>query len=387
MATEKDETVVIPSNRPKEMQPVSVMPPAPLTPQEQEYQAIARQNGIATPAQKSWAEQQMEASNVVNGQQQQLPADQGQQAPGTQQQPTWLEDWGGGKSWMEIAKSSKHPIGSLISDYNKWAQANGKDPLDYWEYAGLFMENDPTKSVQENEKEKKRKQWEDAFEHLGDVMMTFGNFVGAAGGAPAPDNIVDPKKLTETQRRRREAAENQRRAYNKDLLANMFKQREDNYRRDKNKADIGLIQERIRASQATEKRNENYNNARIEHINQQTEALKAKTPEEIKRIQAQTNASNASAEASIARRNNINKSSYGTDYKNRRHAIWSRNKSKHPAETEAFMKENNIHGYDKKNWTPELIDQFNSDMANLEAGGQTPSGGTTTDWSQYKVNK
>lgn len=365
---DKDETVVIPSNRPKHQQPVSVMPPAPMTPQEQEYQVIARQNGIATPAQKSWAEQQMEAS-------------------GTQQQPTWLEDWGGGKSWMDIAKSSKHPIGSLISDYNKWAQANGKDPLDYWEYAGLFMENDPTKSVQENEKEKKRKQWEDAFEHLGDVMMTFGNFVGAAGGAPAPDNMVDPKKLTETQRRRREAAENQRRAYNKDLLANMFKQREDNYRRDKNKADIGLIQERIRASQATEKRNDDYNNARIELINEQTNALKAKTPEEVKRIQAQTNASNASAAASIARRNATNKSSYGTDYKNRRHAIWSRNKSKHPAETEAFMKENNIHGYDKKNWTPELIDQFNSDIANLEAGGQAPSGGTSTDWSQYKVNK
>jgi hypothetical protein len=234
MATDKDETVVIPSSRPKEQQPVSVMPPAPLTPQEQEYEAIARQNGIATPAQKSWAEQQMEAQNVVNGQQQQqTPENQGQQTPGTQQQqqPTWLEDWGGGKSWMEIAKSSKHPIGSLISDYNKWAKANGKDPLDYWEYAGLFQDNDPTKSVQENEKEKKRKQWEEAFEHLGDVMMTFGNFVGAAGGAPAPDNMVDPKKLTETQRRRREAVEEQRRAYNKDLLANMFKQREDNYRR------------------------------------------------------------------------------------------------------------------------------------------------------------
>lgn len=290
MATEKDETVVIPSSRPKEQQPVSVMPPAPLTPQEQEYQAIASQNGIATLTQKNWAEQQMEAQNVVNGpQQQQTPENQGQQVPGTQQQqPTWLEDWGGGKRFDEIADSSKHPIWTLIGDYNKWAAANNRPPLDYWDYAQLFYDNDPTKSVQENKKEKKRKQWEEAFEHLGDVMMTFGNFVGAAGGAPAPDNMVDPKKLTETQRRRREAAEDQRRAYNKDLLADMFKAREDNYKRDKNAADIARIMALEEAARKKAEDTTRETDSKIGVNNAKEEDIRTLTPEKKKYYQSQT---------------------------------------------------------------------------------------------------
>lgn len=365
--TGQDGVVVTPNGRPQP-QPVNVMPPAPLSPKEQEYEQIAKENGVVTPEQQNWAQQQMQAEQ--NQQQSQISGQQTQQPQGYQP----LEDWGSGKSFAEIAKGSKHSIGSLIADRNKWAKENGKDPLDFWEYGQLFMDNDPSKSIEENEKEKKRKQWEDAFAHLGNVMMTFGNFVGAIGGAPSPSTPIDPHKLTKSQLRRREAANQQRQAYNKYLLEQMYKQKAEERAREKNLAEIGLIQERVRASQEKDKRDQALAESTIKNRDANTELIGERKNTE----KARQAASYASAAASRARANATNKAAYGTDYRNSRHKIFAANKRKYPEDIKTFMDDNNIHGYDKKNWTPELIDQFNAEVADKYAnqGSQSSTGKT-----------
>ena len=204
-------------------------------------------------------------------------------------------------------------------DYNRWAEANGKPKLDILEWnAAMHPDDEIGMSPEENEKARKRKQWEEAFEHAGNVMMTLGNFVGAAMGAPAPDNMVDPKQLTERQRKLREVSQAQRSAYRKSLFEQMWKQKAEDYNQKKmdleaRKQDRLEEQTRISSAKAdayielqraqTEKNDAMtaYYQAKIEALNQGLPLDLAEKRARIALANARRGQANASAGLSSAR--------------------------------------------------------------------------------------
>ena len=100
------------------------------------------------------------------------------------------------------------------------------------------------------------------------------------------------------------------------------------------------------------------------------------------KIKAQTieayagaDAKRASAAHSYAQTKAANMATYGKTYERDRYRIWSKNRRLHPNESKEFMKQNNIHSWDKKNWTKELIDEYNGYIADkYSSGGGSRSG-------------
>lgn len=149
-------------------------------------------------------------------------------------QNTYLYDYGN-MSIADAYKEGKHTPREIMLDRYKWGEENGK-PMN-WIEASYFQNANLDKTKVDAEKEEKRKQWQDAFEHMGHGLITLGNFVGSITGAPAPTtNTVDPIALTERQRKIREATRAQREAYNKDFFANYWKERAEERQRERDKA-------------------------------------------------------------------------------------------------------------------------------------------------------
>lgn len=316
----------------------------------------------------------------------------GAQNPGVQEQPTYLADWGSGITFGDAIKGSEHSIADMMADYNKWAGANGKDPLDIFTMMSAVQNRDVNKSVEQNEKDAKKAARQERWQQAANILHHLGNFVGTLYGAPS-QTVESMTDLTARQQKIRLATEQQRAAYNQNLLAQIWKDRADQRAADKNKADIGLIQQRVQALQADEERKNEKNKADIALAGarqQQAEEAarlsqeRAETESQLRapkvaNIKASTNAHNASAQASRARAAASNAQAYGNNYKTNRYKIWAENKRKHPNDFKAFMEQNNIHSWDRKNWSAELIDQFNAWVADKQSGGGNGGGGGAAD--------
>ena len=305
--------------------------------------------------------------------------------------PVYLADWQNGVSFGDAIQTGEHSIAEYMADYNKFAAANGQEPLDIFTMMNAMQGRDVNKSVQQNVADEKKRIRQERWQQVGNVLAHLGNFVGTLVGAPS-QTIESGTELTKRQQILRDKTMQERAAYNQNLLAQIWKDRADARAAEKNNADIGLIRQRIEALQNDDARKTAKNDADIALAgarqqqaeegaklnNERAETERQSRDAKIANIKSQTNAHNAAAAASRARANASNVAAYGNKYKANRYKIWAENKRKYPNEFRDFMSQNNIHSWDRKNWSSELIDQFNAWVADkvaaAAAGGAGGSG-------------
>lgn len=365
-------------------QPV-VTQPATETPYEVPF-AVDKANNYPSSGQQT-------VTPVVNTEEQQTATETPETEQTVTEQPdlqqavnTYKFGWGKeGASLYDIlhGEAKDRPIAEVLSDYQRWTQDSGK-PFDIFAINEAMHDRDISKSIEQNEIDKKKAERKAKWDSVGTFITHLGNFIGAAGWG-GNVNLEDPAKLTERQRQLREATLARRNAYNKELMAQYWNSVKDSRDNQHNLARIGLIQQQIDAIKEEQKRKDAINGANVElagarkiqaesssRLNdQRAKSEEALRPERVKTEKAKQSSAYASASASRARASATNKASYGNDYRNNRHKIWAENKRKYQADTEEFMKENGIHSYDKKNWSSELIDQYNAWIADRKANTGT----------------
>lgn len=213
-------------------------------------------------------------------------------------------DWSKGRFDEVYDKSI--PIAAQIADHMRWSKANGRD-INTLDYIPVTQNRDISKSMVDNEKEERRKKWEDASEQLGYLLTNLGNFIGAGLGAPEPTNAPDSTKLTERQQRLNEKTENLRRAYSKDFYQAVTKQQAEDRARELALANIDL--KRIQGNAAQQKADDNtrITDSRIAYYNAQTGKIEMLTPAQLKKIEADTERSRKQGNAAVQ---NANANSY-----------------------------------------------------------------------------
>lgn len=307
----------------------------------------------------------------------------GQDQVVTTPQVEYKYDWGSGLTMTDAYNQGNHSWADIYADRYRWGKANNS-PVDNFEAAMLFpREHDVQKTKAQNEDDIRKAERKAKFDTLGNFFSHLGNFVGAVGFGGLDIKPEDPVKFSERQQRLKDKADALRHSYNKDWLASLYKQQAEERAAETAKHSNALTDARAaeiaRESQRKDALNEAnvsragaqakqaesaaaLNNAREEHQRAispvQVETEKGR--QRVQQSQISKNMASTNKTYSDIRRNKVIRD---------RHKIWSRNMDRHKAEAEEFMKANNIHGRDKKNWTPELIDQFNANMEYLEAQG------------------
>lgn len=302
--------------------------------------------------------------------------------------PTYLADWSK-VSFSDAVKSGDKPIADYMRDYNKWARANNQEPLDVFDMMQAINGNDISESYAANEKAKRKLERQQRWEQIGNVLAHLGNFVGTIAGAPSAA-YESGEHLTARQQAVRDAVQKQN-GDPKNILAMIWKDRADQRARELNNANIALQGARkanVEGQTANQKAQSDANvalkgaqqrqadtaadenQAQTDYIEGKNKREQELQPLKKKNIQSSTNAnnaranaSNASAAHSAAETHAANVRAYGAQYTANRYRIWSKNRRLHPNESREFMKANNIHSFDKKNWTPTLIDKFNGFIA------------------------
>ena len=296
-------------------------------------------------------------------------------------------------------------------DYNKWANANDKDPLDVLTMYQAMQNKDITKSYGQNEKEDKKLQRQQRWEQIGNVLSHLGNFVGTLTGAPSATIETGPQ-LTARQQAVRDAVMKQR-GDPKNILAQVWKQRADQRAKELNDANValraaqkateGARKANVEGKTANEKAQSDANvalkgaqqgqaesatqenNAQTSYINGKNKREKELQPykksvltSQTRRNNAAADASEASAARSAAQTRAANEQTYGKRYQRNRYRIWAHNRKLHPAETQQFMKEMNITGYDKKSWTPTVVDEYNAYITEKVSSSRRGRGGASS---------
>lgn len=167
--------------------------------------------------------------------------------------PTYLADWGS-TSFMDAVRNGGRSIGDYASDYEKWARANNKEPLDVYDLMQAVQGKDLNKSYKQNEKDAKKLERQQKWEQIGNVLNHLGNFIGTLAGAPAA-KYETGEQLTARQQAVRDAIMKQR-ADPRNIYAMLLKQRADDRARDLNNANIalrGAQQKRAEGAAANEK--------------------------------------------------------------------------------------------------------------------------------------
>lgn len=152
--------------------------------------------------------------------------------------PSYLADWGN-TSFMDAVRAGNKPIAEYMSDYNKWANANNKEPLDIFTMMQAINGNDINESYAANEKAAKRLKRQQTWEQIGNVLNHLGNFVGTMMGAPSA-TYETGQQLTARQQAVRDAIEKQR-GDPKNILAMIWKDRADQRARELNNANIDVL--------------------------------------------------------------------------------------------------------------------------------------------------
>ncbi|GEM_PF-3059766 len=313
------------------------------------------------------------------------------------------EAWNHGQSISDYAKTSNDSIGDVLSSYWNWANQNDK-PIDIINVMGAMQGQDITKSAAQNAAEEKKAKRQQMWDSLGLVLTHLGNFAGTLAGGPAQK--IEAPEFSKRQQALYDATMQQRDKNNQNLLTQLW-----NQQANERKNDLAKAQEKLYgAKQDTEAARkagiegdtankkavadanvgniaaqQKQHEAQTEAINNKDKREEALAPLVRERVQAQTRASNASADASEASAAHsraatraTNEQAYGKRYEKDRYRIWARNRRLHPNESRDFMQQNNIHSWDKKNWNKELIDQYNGYIADKFSGRKKSSGSASS---------
>lgn len=334
-----------------------------------------------------------------------VPAGDGtvQPADGIATQPTYLADWSK-VSFSDAIKSGNKSIADYMRDYNKWARANNQEPLDVYDMMQAINGNDISESYATNEKAKRKLERQQRWEQIGNVLAHLGNFVGTIAGAPSA-TYETGEHLTARQQAVRDAVQKQQ-GDPKNILAMIWKDRADQRARELNNANIALqgarkanvegqtVNQKAQsdanvalkgAQQRQAETAADENEAQTGYINDKNKREQDLQPFKKKNIQSSTNAnnaranaSNASAAHSEAETRATNERAYGARYQANRYRIWAKNRRLHPVETQQFMKEMNITSYDKKSWTPTVVDEYNAYVTENVSSSRRGRGGASS---------
>jgi hypothetical protein len=138
--------------------------------------------------------------------------------------PKYLVDWSNVDNVYQEAKRLNLPLAQVLQDYQRWGNDTGNPT--YWINA-MFQDADLTKSVGDNEEEKKKAERRERWNSVNNFLLHLGNVIGNVGGKGyASMKLEDPIQWTERQRRLKEKAEEQRRLNNQSLLAQMNRDKE-----------------------------------------------------------------------------------------------------------------------------------------------------------------
>ncbi len=189
--------------------------------------------------QKPSALQASEANDALKGAAQNGNGSEGGAAQDTSvtNTPSYLADWGN-TSFMDAVRNGDKSIGDYASDYEKWARANGKNPLDVYDLMQAVQGKDISKSNHQNEKDDKKLKRQQQWEQIGNVLNHLGNFIGTLAGAPAA-KYESGEQLTARQQAVRDAIMKQR-ADPRNIYAMILKQRANDRANDLNDANIAL---------------------------------------------------------------------------------------------------------------------------------------------------
>ncbi len=306
--------------------------------------------------------------------------------------PTYLADWGNA-DFMDAVRTGRKPIADYMRDYNRWATATGNEPLDVFTMMEAIRGNDINKSYADNEKAKKKLERQQRWEQIGNVLMHLGNFTGALAGAPAATYESAPE-LSKRQQAVRDAIEKQN-GDPQNILAQIWKEREDQRAAQRNAANIALLgaqKANVEGETANEKAVADANvalkgaqkkqaEARERYITDTNKRAADLQPYKIDNLKSATNANNARAAASrasashsMAETRATNQKTYGDQYKRDRWKIWARNQRRYPNETKEFMKNMNITNSDKNAWPTNVVDEYNAYISDKQQGRKSRGG-------------
>lgn len=275
-------------------------------------------------------------------------------------------NWDSGISFADVVRSSDRPKRAILDDYMKWAQATG-NPINWYEINQVLGDTNIDNNVHQDEVDEKKAARKAKWDALGTFLTHLGNAVGAAGWGGSV-KLHDPVELSERQRKLQEATLERRRAYNKDLM-NLYMNQDRNYwLNQKNLGQAGLIQQKIDDAKREQIRKDEKNKSDIARTesatalnNERSETERTMRPVKVKTEEARQNKLNTPTPTKKGR-----PSSRGSKTTVDHEGTWASNTSKYPEFTKQFMAENNIHGFDKKNWTLQLIKQYNAQVKEME---------------------
>lgn len=152
--------------------------------------------------------------------------------------PAYLTNWETA-NFSDVVKNGDKSIAEYISDYNRWARDNEKEPLDVMQIYNAVKDKDISKSAQENDKEEKKLRRQQRWEQIGNLLQHLGNFVGTLNDAPGA-KYEDAAELTKRQQTVRDAMMKQR-GDPKSILNLLWKDRAA-----KNAADVAAANKRYK---------------------------------------------------------------------------------------------------------------------------------------------
>ncbi|MBR0166118.1 MAG: hypothetical protein IJQ13_04490 [Prevotella sp.] len=200
----------------------------------------------------------------------------GQQPAEATPQPekkTYLADWDSGMTIDQAHNKYGHSVNDLWFDKNKWGKDNGKI-VEVTEYSDALRGGkvDADKTKEEQEKEEKRRRNSELWGDAGHLLIGLGNFVGAIGGAPEPGAhaYAHAQKLKDSQRLRREKVLEERQAYNRYQLEQMYKQRAEERARELQKAKVEYQNALTEAAKQKAEDNTKLNESKIAYYDAQT---------------------------------------------------------------------------------------------------------------------
>ena len=138
--------------------------------------------------------------------------------------PKYLVDWSNVDNVYQEAKRLNLPLAQVLADYQRWGNDTGNPT--YW-INSMFQDSDLTKSVGDNEEEKKKAERRERWNSVSNFLLHLGNVIGNVGGGNyASMKLEDPVQWTERQRMLKEKALEQRRLNNQSILAQMNRNEE-----------------------------------------------------------------------------------------------------------------------------------------------------------------
>lgn len=144
-------------------------------------------------------------------------------------------------------------IADAIISYNNYAKGAGKEPLDILEIWPVMQNNDITKTIEENEKDEKKREHRDKWEQTANVLNHLGSFIGTLFGAPAQET-ESPIELSKRQQVLRDRTMEQRRQQNSDFWKVYQAQQAERRAAEKEKREAAYQQENLAIARAREER-------------------------------------------------------------------------------------------------------------------------------------